>query len=148
MRLNDLEKIKVIAGFPGIGKSDFVKHNKKLKIKDSDSSEWDKDEFPENYLNYIENIIEYGYTILCSTHEDVRNGLEERDIDYILVYPEENLKDEYIQRYIDRGSPEAFIDMMNEKWDEFIKSCDESIPYKRIRLKKGQYLSDVINDFI
>lgn len=29
MRLKDLEKIKVIAGFPGIGKSDFVKHNKK-----------------------------------------------------------------------------------------------------------------------
>lgn len=148
MRLKDLEKVKVIAGFPGIGKSDFVKHNKKMKIKDSDSSEWDKDDFPENYLNYIENIIEDGYTILCSTHEDVRNGLEERGISYVLVYPEENLKEEYIKRYSDRGSPETFIDMMNDKWEEFIKSCDESLPYKRIRLKKGQYLSDVINDFI
>ena len=140
MRLKDLEKVKVIAGFPGIGKSNFVEHNKELKIKDSDSSEWDKKDFPDNYLNYIENIIKDGYTILCSTHKDVRDGLEERNIDYILVYPEENLKEEYIKRYSDRGSPEKFVEMMNDKWEEFIESCDESSPYERIRLKKGQYL--------
>lgn len=148
MRIKDLEKINVIAGFPGIGKSDFVKNNKDLKIKDSDSSEWDKANFPENYLNYIEGIIEDGYTILCSTHEDVRNGLEERGITYVLVYPEMELKDEYIKRYTERGSPEAFVKMMGEKWDSFIESCDESSPTKRIRLAEGQYLSVVINDLL
>lgn len=148
MRLKDLEKVNVIAGFPGIGKSDFVSKNTELNIKDSDSSEWDKKDFPNNYLDHIQELIDSGYTILSSTHEDVRNGLEERGISYILVYPEVNLKEEYIERYKKRGSPDAFIEMMDAKWEEFIQSCDESEPYKRIRLTSGEYLSDVIKDLL
>ena len=36
MRLKDLEKVKVIAGFPGIGKSDFVKTSQIEKVDQPD----------------------------------------------------------------------------------------------------------------
>lgn len=67
-------------------------------------------------------------------------------MEYILVYPDRSLKTEFIQRYIDRGSPETFVKMMEDKWDVFIDSC--VIPSNRNSasdyvLKSGEGLADV-----
>jgi len=139
----------IISGFPGIGKTHVV-NSASIKgrvVADSDSSTFDKADFPDNYLNHIDRILSEGIPTLISSHASVRQGLEKRGISYTLVYPEHNLKNEYLQRYRNRRSPDAFIEMMAARWDEFIGSCDDSYPYRRIRLQQGQYLSDVLKSF-
>lgn len=48
----------IISGFHGIGKSYFYNNNHKtLKISDSDSSKFDKKDFPNNYIKHIKKLI-------------------------------------------------------------------------------------------
>lgn len=137
---------RVISGFPGVGKSTAFKSLKEhgIKVLDSDSSTFDKAHFPDNYLKHIEDRLNEGYVLLISSHEEVRKGLEKRGIDYTLVYPEAEAKEEYLQRYRERGSPDAFVEMMDKKWEEFIMSCEESGAKTHVRLYEGVYLDTAL----
>lgn len=150
----DKKPARVIAGFPGIGKSHFKK-NGDGKVLDSDSMKFswkDKEkgernpDFPENYLKHIKDNLYKADIILVSTHDEVRQGLKDNDIEFELVYPEIGLKDEYIKRYEDRGNDDKFIKFFKDGWDEMIKGMEKEKGPKHIVLKKGQFLADVIND--
>lgn len=136
--------MKIISGFPGIGKSSLYNQAPE-RIADSDSSQFDKSEFPDNYIVHIRNLLEEGVKdyILVSSHFEVRDELEERGFPFFLVYPERGLKEEYLQRYRDRNSPQAFVDMMGANWDKFITGCEDQEGCEHIVLKSGQYLADV-----
>lgn len=159
----------VVSAFPGVGKSfihknaanynavsipfdesieyDYVMlqsyHGK--VVLDSDSSNFDKRFFPNNYINHIEPIYKLcnEFIVLASSHDNVRKEMRNRKIEYILVYPDRSLKQEYIERYKKRGSPQAFIDLMEAKWDDFINDCEDD-PSDKIVLQSGQYLKDVL----
>nr|WP_288247507.1 hypothetical protein [uncultured Romboutsia sp.] len=147
---------KVISGFPGVGKS-YLFNNTDLKVLDSDSSNfsWIKDsegrntkernpDFPQNYIDHIKKNIGKVDIILTSSHDVVRKALKESCIDYILVHPNIRAKEEYIERYTQRGNDESFIKMINENWDKFIIDIEnENFPIK-IELDKFEYLSDLI----
>jgi len=131
---------KVVAAFPGCGKSWLFDHQADLNqtILDSDSSgfSWSEPgvrnpEFPANYIKHIQENIDKVDAILVSTHQDVRNALKAAGIEYTLVYPDVRCKDIYIQRYKDRGSPEAFIKLLEDKWGAWVEECrDETYPTK------------------
>jgi hypothetical protein len=139
-----MNKTYIIAGFPGVGKS-WLKNKYGDKISDSDSSQFPKDEFPQNYINHIKSLIGNKIVILVSTHKEVLQELENNNIDYILVYPNRELKDEYLERYKQRGSPEGFINLLNNKWDEFHNDLENTKPFKKIVLNKGEFLKDILN---
>ena len=67
-----------------------------------------------------------------------------------MVYADVSLRDEYINRMIKRGNQENFIKEMTDedKWIEFhnIDEKDTKPKYK-IKLRTGQYLSDVKDYF-
>lgn len=134
---------RIISGFPGIGKS-WLKTNSNLRVSDSDSSQWSKDGFPANYLAHIQALYLAGNTdiILVSSHDAVRQGLVDLGLTYILVYPSIDCKQEYLKRYADRGSPQAFIDMMDKNWESFIEGCANQEACHKIELQAGEFLSD------
>lgn len=125
---------KIISAFPGIGKSYFTKQMKvdhpELKVSDSDSSmfswisEGERDpNFPENYMTHIDyKIMEQYHFIFISSHEDVRNALEEKGKHFYLVFPHESLKDMFLQRYRDRGNSESFIEILDKNWEAWLAS--------------------------
>jgi hypothetical protein len=144
-------KTKVYSTFPGCGKTTYFNTTDR-NVLDSDSSKFDKKHFPGNYLDHIEKNIEDPNVdkILVSSHKDVREGLVRRKIPFVMVYPDRDIKDEYIQRYKDRGNNDEFVDLLEKNWDNWMDEMDEmSVPVGQIlykvRLKSGQYLSDVIN---
>lgn len=142
----------IICGFPGIGKSHFFRKCKDLDIivNDSDSSYFDKSEFPQNYINHLTKLTKEQsksfkpFYILASSHKEVREALIESGLDFIVIVPDVSLKDEYLARYKERGSPESFQKLIGDNFETWI---NEIINDKRINvmvLSKGQYLSDVI----
>jgi hypothetical protein len=77
-------------------------------------------EFPNNYISHIkENIGNYKY-IFVSSHEEVRNALKENGIKYYMIYPAKSKKQEFVERYIQRGSPEEFVNLIKENWNSWI----------------------------
>lgn len=117
----------LIAGFPGVGKTyayDQLVQEGYL-VTDSDSSLFPKDNFPENYVSHIVKLMNEEEPldfIFISTHEEVRNALTAAGIEYTLVYPGQNMKEVYMKRYAERGSPQGFLDQMEKKWDQFVES--------------------------
>lgn len=138
---------KVVSAFPGTGKSyytngDYVPDG---FASDSDSSKFDKSNFPNNYMDHIEEKIMQGYArIFVSSHEPVRKALVEREIPFTLVYPARELKEEYLERYKERGSPEAFINLLDKNWDEWITQLQQQEGCTHIVLEAGQFISNVV----
>jgi hypothetical protein len=104
----------------------------------------DKSDFPRNYLEHIKSNIGKVDVILVSSHKEVRDALVENNIWFELVYPDPSIKEEFLQRYVDRGSPEKFISLLETNWNNWIGELEYQYGCKKIKLKEGQYLSDVI----
>lgn len=152
----------IISAFPGTGKTFLTKEYPEL-FYDSDSSKFSwlpngerNPNFINDYVNYIEealndiiNINTTQHIIFISSHEDVRNELIKRGIKFTFIYPHRSLKEHYIQRYKDRNSPDSFISLMENKWDEMIDSCErfEESKYchKIVLTREDHYLFGVSN---
>lgn len=144
----------VICGFSGIGKT--TAEQKHRNIIDMESSAFSRcwkngiDEgknpkFPTNYIDRLAELIDNGEATyyLLSCHKDVREELKRRGIDYIIVLPTIDQKNEYLKRWLKRGSPIEFIKSMNDRWEDMIKSCEEDDAPK-IYLSSGEYISELI----
>lgn len=108
----------VIAGFPGVGKTTATKllKEKGIIVLDSDSSKFDKQHFPANYIEHIKTALAEDKTdiIFVSTHAEVLSALQEANIEFAIVYPDLGLKQAYLEKYINRKSPQALIDKIDE----------------------------------
>lgn len=154
-----MKHAKVISAFPGCGKTYcFNKYkDSDIKILDSDSSEfsWIKDEngnntkernpdFPNNYMNHIKENIGSSDIIFVSSHDIVRSALKESNIKYTLVYPCLGAKEEYLNRYIARGSEENFIKFIKSNYDKFISEMIlEDFP-RKIELNFEETIDDLL----
>ncbi len=142
--------IKVFSVFPGVGKTHFYNQNKE-NTRDSDSSTFDKSEFPQNYIAHIKELLEDETIehILVSSHKVVREALGEAGINFVLIKPHHNLKQEYLRRYKERNSPQAFIDFLDRMWDEWLTEIDEENGrYHKYTLSgETMYLTDVFGSW-
>jgi hypothetical protein len=145
------KRAKVISGFPAIGKSFLFNNENNSIVLDSDSSmfSWVSEgvrstDFPNNYMKHIEENLSEADYIFVSSHDVVRNALKNYHIAYTIVYPSIELKDEYLQRYKDRGNNEKFISFIESNWDNFINDIEKEWYPRKIKLESGQYLSDVL----
>jgi len=135
----------IVCGFPGIGKTFACK---KYGWADSDSSSfsWESEgvrhkDWPGNYIDHLRSS---KGIILVSTHGEVRDGLHFAGLPFTLCYPSPECKYEYINRYIERGSPPEFIKMLLEKWDYWIAEMkNERRASGHIILNPRQYVSDL-----
>ncbi len=102
-------------------------------------------------VNLLEKTIREGKVALISFHKKLLEYLENNNIDYCLVYTDYSMREEMANRMKNRGNPDKFVyEMTNdEAWNNFYKDneSDEKPKYK-IKLKKGEYLSDIKDRFI
>lgn len=149
-----MKNTKVISAFPACGKTYVYENNKDLAILDSDSSEfsWVKDNegnntkernpyFPQNYIDHINENLGKVDIIFVSSHDIVRKALYDNTIYYTLVYPDKSLKDEWIQRFKDRGNNEGFINFISANWDSFIDDIESEVFPDLRKLGYNEYLN-------
>lgn len=100
----------------------------------------------QNYIEHIKHLIKDDTLdyISVSSNDSVRAALVQEGIPFTLVYPSITLKEEYIQRYKDRGYPDTFIQSTDRLWTTFIIGCLEQAHCSKIVLKEGQYLANVL----
>jgi len=124
-------RTKIIAAFPGVGKTHYHKLHPETTL-DSDSSQFSwlhlptgekyrQPGFPRNYIEHIKGNIGKYEIIFVSTHKEVRDALQDNCLFFYLMYPTECLKETYLKRYRDRGSPQDFIDLIDKNWLAWIR---------------------------
>jgi len=129
----------IISAFPACGKSYMFNNynDKPFTMLDSDSSNfsWIKDsegnntkernpEFPENYIKHIKDNIGKVDVIFVSSHDIVRKALNDNKINFFMVYPDRNMKKEWIRRFRERDNNEIFIKFIYDNWDSFIDEIE------------------------
>lgn len=151
------EGAAVISGFSGIGKTTLCSAKKDLVVLDSNSwrfswkttarQEWHP-EWPTNYISHILENIDSVDAIFVSCHQEVRAALVASGIAFVLVYPGPGMKEEYVERYRDRGSTKAFVDRIEAHYEEWIYGLMKQQACTHVVLRSGQYLSDVIPEIL
>ena len=143
----------IVSAFPGCGKTTmFNSLNGKIKIMDSDSSKFDKTDFPRNYIEHIKENIDNVDIMFISSHEDVRNALENENIDFDLFYPSIDRKLEFLENYVKRRSNREFIMKVDANWKEWIEGIENNaLKHCHIhKLNRGEFLmnNDLLNRYI
>lgn len=133
----------IISGFAGVGKTFFYNKHKD-KCIDSDSSKFDKKNFPMNYIEHIKQNIGKHKFIFVSCHEEVRKQLVKEEIYFCLVYPTKEQKQDYLKKYKKRKNDENFIQLMDKNWDKFIQSCKDQKNCMHMVLTKNLHLEDLL----
>jgi guanylate kinase len=139
----------VISGFAGIGKSGLkenVPYYDNVKIFDLSSSYFRKNPgWEEFYCDIVESLVDNYDFIFISAHDIVIREMIRRRNDFYIVYPKRHCKEEYRERFIKRGNSKEYIDKFMKNWNCFIDLLDNIDYDKKITLRTGQYLSDVLN---
>ena len=102
-------------------------------------------------IELLKKKISENHIVLLSYNTKIIDFLKENKYDYCLVYADKTLLEEYAERMKKRGNNSIFIEKMtNQKsWDEFYKkNINDKYPSYKIKLKSGQYLSDIKDLFI
>jgi hypothetical protein len=98
-------------------------------------------DWPNNYILAIKNVtFEYKYVLIPSDFR-VLALLADEGIPYILIYPSRECRDEYLQRYIERGNTKNFISIFYDDWDWFIDRLETDKYGKHIVLQPHEFLS-------
>lgn len=101
-------------------------------------------DWPNNYFNALKKVAsEYDYILIS---DDICNKfLKENNFKYWWIYPQKELKDEYLERCRQRGNNVEFIKWYENNWNNWIDSCkSDELATKHIELKTGEYLEDVL----
>ena len=147
-------KTNIIAAFPGTGKSYLVRNNKlDRKVVDVDSNAYTQghdsdgnlasEEFPGNYIQAIKKQIDRTDVLLISIHSEVLDALRREQIKFTVVYPEMELKSEYISRFQERQDPSEFIELFNKNWQAILERLQDQKGCKHFVLRSGQHLADL-----
>lgn len=137
-------RTEIICGFPGVGKSYAVRKMRDVgvRVRDSDSSLYDKRFFPGNYIrDIINNIGKYRY-IFISSHKPVRDELKNQGVKFTVVIPSINSKTEYLNRYKDRGNDFNFISNLDKNFKSWVLDCSNEDDV--VTLNPGEYLLDYL----
>lgn len=132
--------------FLGCGKTtSYIKLKDKIDILDSDSSTFDKKDFPNNYIKHIKENIGKVDVIFVSSHQIVRNAMKENGIIYSMYYPAKRRKKEMLELYKMRGNNEDFIWFLENNFEFFIDNIEkENVEGAKIRLEnEGDF---ILND--
>lgn len=146
---------KVVAAFPGTGKSYFasaIAHT--ATVVDLDSGNYTlgydsngkarNSDFPNNYLTAIKEHLGATDLLLVGCQPEVIAALCQDRIPFTLVYPERKLKSQYIERLQNRHSPQSFINILSDKWDIFLDFLENQNDCEHLVLGNNQYISDVV----
>ena len=117
-----LEKERqIICGFAGIGKSYYAKNV--AGVVDLESTPFNKNW--DLYTDVAIHMQKNGYIPLVSCHKEVREMLYKKGANYVVVIPQLEDKQKYLDRYKKRGNNEVFIQMLDNNWKRFVEEIIE-----------------------
>lgn len=135
-------KTLLYAAFCGSGKT-YTCENTDIKAIEIEYWKY-KDSSKEKYLKDIEENIGKVDYIFISTDPEGLKLLSNKGYDITLVYPKKELRNEYLDRYINRDSSADFIGNFMKYWDVWIDELANQDYCNHIVLNKNQYLYDYL----
>ncbi len=135
--------MEIISAFCGTGKT-YICENTNMKTVEVEYWKYKKDGNVQKYVDDIKKYLDKVDYVFISTDPEGLKVLHRQGLDITLVYPENNLRNEYLDRYIARDSPHDFIGPFMKYWHSWLDELKEQHYCQHIVLKTGEYLQDVL----
>lgn len=105
-------------------------------------------DWPNNYFKELKKVKDkYDYILISDVICD--DFLHENNYEYWWVYPNINLKEEYLKRCKKRGNNDTFLEYLSNDWNNWCNLCkNDKYATKHIELQTGEYLEDVLEGLI
>lgn len=160
--LSCLKRVRIISGFPGIGKTTLASKYPSVFIdvdsgpyfwKDYDATKKEQgkytykvknENFVSDYLDAVQRILlrTSNTVIMVSQHNEIREGLKIRGIPFATVFPKLSLKEEYLKRYEKRGNNHIFIEDVKKNWENWIEPLSQE-KLSTVKIPINSYLSEL-----
>ena len=93
----------------------------------------------------LQEHLKNGKILIFAPHSQSREFLIRNKISYLFVYPKKNMKKQIKQRMIERGNCQEVVKENDDLFDDYyFKNNLEAFASVKYRVKKNQYLSDVL----
>lgn len=138
-----MKNTKIYAAFCGSGKT-YICKNTKLNAIEIEYWKYKSHGLLSMYMDDIRNhfgTIDY---IFVATDPEGLKLLHQEGFAITLIYPKIELRNEYLDRYINRDSPHEFIGAFMKYWKPWINELKEQTYCNHIVLQKGEFLQDVL----
>lgn len=133
----------IYAAFCGTGKT-FICEKTNIKAIEIEYWKYKENRLYEEYLSDVKKYFGKVNYIFIATEPEGMKILNDAGFNITLVYPKNELRNEYLDRYINRDSPYDFIGTFMKHWHIWIDELKNQNYCKHIVLEQGQYLKDVI----
>jgi hypothetical protein len=138
-----MKKTKIIAAFCGAGKT-YICENTEVDAIEIEFWKYKNHGILSMYVNDIKKHFDTVNYIFIATDPTGLKLLHQEGFSITLIYPEIELRNEYLDRYINRDSPHDFIGVFMKYWKPWITELTEQTYCNHIVLKKGEFLRDVL----
>ena len=132
---------RICAAFCGTGKTYIVE---KTDIKAIEVEYWKYKNMQQEYVAEIRKHIGNVDYIFIATDPEGLSLLHNEGFDITLIYPEIELRNDYLDRYIQRDSPYDFIGVFMKYWEPWLNELKNITYCKHIVLKKNEYLFNIL----
>ena len=103
--------------------------------------------FIKDYVDAIEKVKDAYDQVFIAAQPAVLEELVNRNIPFAVAYPTKDSKDTYIQRYIDRGNNEQFVNLMDTNFYNFVDDMmNNKAASKHIVIEQNKHLLDYLVD--
>lgn len=149
----------IYVGYQGIGKSSIAGKNNCIDLESGNFWVDDirNDNWYKEYCNIAEHLSNQGYKVFMSSHKIVREELNNRGIDFIVICPSLTLKEQWINRLQERydrtRSTKDFKALKNAKemYEENVKELTSekntivitTINYDLLDILRGEIIDKV-----
>lgn len=128
------EGVRVICGFPGIGKSKLNEQN--LSFVDMDLG---TEMYEESGIERVRQALKIpGVTVMLPAWVSMRHALREAGIPYVIFYPSRDLKADYHKRFSDRGDPPSKVEHIFKNWSAYITACVADPTPHKVEMRQSQ----------
>jgi hypothetical protein len=136
-------KTTVYAAFCGCGKT-FICQKTDIKAVEVEYWKYKESGLQKEYIDDVKKHIGKVDYIFIATDPEGLRLLNKEGINITLVYPRNDLRNEYLDRYIERDSSYDFIGTFMKHWHLWIGELKEQDYCNHIVLESGQYLKDIL----
>lgn len=105
-------------------------------------------DFPENYINYVKDNIGKVDVIFISYDKEMRDILSSRGIRYFLVYPDKQMKKDWVRRMMMQGKRGDFINYIIENFDASIDEIESNRTHSNVCKLRLTLSNPYLDNFI
>lgn len=128
-----------------------IRHLPLEERKGNTSLRTENPNYPNNFLTDAVKLLKEGKIVISPFIDHVFKAYDEssmkskvEDLRIILVFPEKDNFEEYVNRFKQRGNGEEFIARREKEFPSLVSLFEQAQDYEKIVVKKGQFLEDVL----